>query len=116
MQKYEFYTFQSIKIENSLLSKAENMYKIMLSKAENRQNHFMRFDVLTFFENLPIKKRPLMIQETLAVLIHQPKHPQRNSILMPHFNIINGEITVGDVGNLAEILTVATNLEEIAVV
>ena len=23
----------------------------MLSKAENRQNHFMRFDVLTFFEN-----------------------------------------------------------------
>ena len=35
---------------------------------------------------------------------------------MPHFNIINGEITVGDIGNLAEILTVATNLEEIAVV
>jgi len=67
MQKYEFYTFQSIKIENSLLSKAENMYKIMLSKAENRQNHFMRFDVLTFFENLPIKKRPQMILEALAV-------------------------------------------------
>ena len=50
-----------------MLYKAENMYKIMLSKAENRQNHFMRFDVLTFFENLPIKKRPQMIQEALAV-------------------------------------------------
>lgn len=48
--------------------------------------------------------------------IHQPKHPHRNPILPAHFDVVDGQVTVVDVGDLAKVLAAAAYFEKIAIV
>ena len=49
---------------------------------------------------------------TRPLLIHHPEHPQRDAVAVAELCFINGQETVGNVGDLVESLPAATHLEE----
>ena len=52
----------------------------------------------------------------MLLLIQQSKHPHRNPILPAHFDVIDGQITVWDVGDLAEVFAATAHFKKIVVV
>ena len=58
----------------------------------------------------------MLVKKQFPRSIQQPKHPHRNPIFLAQFHVVDGQITVGDVGDLAEVFAAAAHFEEIVVV
>ena len=53
---------------------------------------------------------------TNPILIQHPEHPQRDAVAVAELCFINGQETVGNVGDLVESLPAAAHLEEVFVI